>query len=57
VTNRIERAVEEALPGVETTVHVEPIDERAAWEDSALVPLEEADRAAPRELVGSGSGR
>jgi hypothetical protein len=31
------------------TVHVEPIEERAAWEDSALVPLEQAARRAEAE--------
>lgn len=38
--NRIEEAVGEALPGTEVTVHVEPIEEKTAWEDSALLPLE-----------------
>ncbi len=44
LTGEIEAAVAAALEGVEVTVHVEPIEERAAWEDSALVPLEEAER-------------
>jgi hypothetical protein len=26
------------------TVHIEPIEEREAWEDSELVPLEQAAR-------------
>lgn len=38
--NRLERAVARALPGAETTVHVEPVEDRAAWRDSALLPLE-----------------
>jgi cation diffusion facilitator family transporter len=42
LTGRIEAAVREALPGLEVTVHIEPIEERAAWEDSALLPLEQA---------------
>jgi cation diffusion facilitator family transporter len=46
---RIEAALAEALPGVEVTVHIEPIEERAAWEDSALVPLEQAARQAEIE--------
>lgn len=37
---RIEDAVERALPGAETTVHIEPIEEPAAWTDSSLVGLE-----------------
>jgi cation diffusion facilitator family transporter len=40
VANRIERAVAGALPGAETTVHVEPVEDRTAWRDSALLPLE-----------------
>jgi cation diffusion facilitator family transporter len=52
VGERIEAAVASALPGSEVTVHIEPIEEQAAWEDSALVPLEqaarEADRGGPR---------
>lgn len=44
---RIEEAVARVLPGVETTVHVEPVEERAAWEDSPLLPLERAADAVP----------
>jgi cation diffusion facilitator family transporter len=44
LTGRIEGAVRAALPGVEVTVHIEPIEEQAAWEDSALLPLERARR-------------
>jgi cation diffusion facilitator family transporter len=46
LTHRIEDAVRAALPGAEVLIHIEPIEERASWEDSALVPLEQADRAA-----------
>jgi cation diffusion facilitator family transporter len=46
VTGRIEDALRSALPGSEVTVHVEPIEERDSWEDSALVPLEQAARQA-----------
>jgi cation diffusion facilitator family transporter len=46
ITERIEEAIRAALPETEVTVHVEPIEERAAWEDSALVPLEQAARLA-----------
>jgi cation diffusion facilitator family transporter len=42
LTARIEDAVRAALPGIEVTVHIEPIEEKAAWEDSALVPIEQA---------------
>jgi cation diffusion facilitator family transporter len=49
IIGRIEEAVRAALPGTEVTIHVEPIEERAAWEDSALLPLERAARQARRE--------
>jgi hypothetical protein len=42
VTHRIEDAVQSTFPLTETTVHIEPIEEDASWEDSELVPLEEA---------------
>jgi cation diffusion facilitator family transporter len=51
LTGRIEHAVLAALPGIEVTVHIEPIEERASWEDSALLPLEKADSK------GSGPGQ
>ena len=41
VTAQIEEAVRSALPGVEVTVHIEPIEEPAAWDDSALLPIEQ----------------
>jgi cation diffusion facilitator family transporter len=45
VANRLEKAIEDALPGIEVAIHIEPIEERAAWEDSALLPIErEAQR-------------
>jgi cation diffusion facilitator family transporter len=44
VIGRIETAVRGAFPGLEVSVHVEPIEERAAWEDSALLAVEEAAR-------------
>jgi cation diffusion facilitator family transporter len=40
LTERIEAAVRAALPDIEVTVHIEPIEEKAAWEDSALLPIE-----------------
>jgi cation diffusion facilitator family transporter len=42
LTGTIERAICAALPGIEVTVHIEPIEEQAAWEDSALLPIEQA---------------
>jgi cation diffusion facilitator family transporter len=49
LTAQIEEAIRNALPGIEVTVHVEPIEDRAAWEDSELVPLEQAERRAQSE--------
>jgi cation diffusion facilitator family transporter len=47
VTHRIEDAIAATLPGAETTVHIEPIEEPAAWDDSALVKLETEAQAVP----------
>jgi cation diffusion facilitator family transporter len=44
LTGVIEDAVRATLPGLEVTVHIEPIEEPAAWQDSALLPIEEAAR-------------
>ena len=44
IGDRVEAAIRAALPGVEVTVHVEPIEERGSWEDSALLPFERAAR-------------
>jgi cation diffusion facilitator family transporter len=40
VTNRIEDAVESAIPRSETTVHIEPIEELTSWSDSDLLAIE-----------------
>ncbi len=44
VVDRIEAAVRGVFPDMEVTAHLEPIEHRGAWEDSALLPLEQADR-------------
>jgi cation diffusion facilitator family transporter len=49
---RIENAVRGALPSIEVTIHIEPIEEKAAYEDSALVPIEQAARHAQSERSG-----
>jgi cation diffusion facilitator family transporter len=49
IMERMEEAIRTVLPDTEVTVHVEPIEERAAWEDSALLPLEQAARQARGE--------
>jgi cation diffusion facilitator family transporter len=40
LTLAIEAALRGAFPSIEVQVHVEPVEEKAAWEDSALLPLE-----------------
>jgi cation diffusion facilitator family transporter len=40
IANRIEASVNAALPGTETTVHVEPVESPEAWSDSALLRIE-----------------
>lgn len=41
LANRIEGAVERSLPGLEMTIHIEPIEAAEAWTDHALKPFEE----------------
>jgi cation diffusion facilitator family transporter len=40
IGDRVEEAIRAALPGVEVTVHVEPIEEEASYRDSALLAIE-----------------
>ncbi len=41
LTGQVEEAIRTALPNIEITVHIEPIEEPAAWHDSELLPLED----------------
>lgn len=41
LTGHVEDAIKNVLPGIEVTVHIEPIEEPAAWQDSDLLPLEQ----------------
>jgi len=41
---RVEQAVRQALPGVEVTIHVEPIEAASSWADSELLAVEQAAR-------------
>jgi cation diffusion facilitator family transporter len=43
VANRIEDAVRQAVPGLEVTVHIEPIEEESAYRDSAMLKVEEEE--------------
>lgn len=44
---RMEEAIRAVLPRSEVTVHIEPIEDRGAWEDSELLALEQAARRTP----------
>jgi cation diffusion facilitator family transporter len=46
LTGRVEEAVRAVVPGVEVQVHIEPIEEAASYQDSALLPLEAAQKPA-----------
>jgi cation diffusion facilitator family transporter len=41
---RLENAVCTALPGIEVAIHIEPIEEKASWEDSELLAIEKSDK-------------
>ena len=43
--DRIEEAMRTVLAGVEVTVHIEPIEDPGAWNDSDMLPVE-------REVLG-----
>lgn len=57
ITKTLEHAVSGALPGAETTVHIEPIEDPEAWEDQLMASVGLGDRPtfAPEqvELVDS----
>jgi cation diffusion facilitator family transporter len=44
---QIEAALREEMPTLEVTIHLEPIEEPAAWEDSALLGVEKASDVRP----------
>jgi divalent metal cation (Fe/Co/Zn/Cd) transporter len=41
LAHRVEEGLHRSSPGLEVTVHIEPIDERASWEEAALKRLGE----------------
>jgi cation diffusion facilitator family transporter len=47
LSDRVEAAVREALPGAEVTVHIEPIEAESAWHDSALLDVEKQQPQVP----------
>jgi divalent metal cation (Fe/Co/Zn/Cd) transporter len=40
LADRLEEVLDAALVNLEVTIHIEPIEARSAWEDSALLGLE-----------------
>jgi cation diffusion facilitator family transporter len=52
LTAAVEDSVRGVLPELEVSVHIEPIEDMTAWQDSALVRLEEARRARDNPPTG-----
>ena len=44
---KVELAIQNALPGIEVTIHIEPIEDRASWEDNSLKGIEPGGELAP----------
>jgi len=44
VGDRIEEALRSAFPTVEATVHIEPIEDPKAWENSDILKMEQAEK-------------
>ena len=42
--DRIEEALRAAVPSVEITLHIEPIEDPAAWENNELLKMEQAEK-------------
>lgn len=42
---RVELAIQQALPGIEVTIHIEPIEDLASWEDNSLKGIEPESRS------------
>jgi cation diffusion facilitator family transporter len=47
VAHTVEAALVAALPGLEVTIHVEPVDEQESWENEAMEQLGEPLRQIP----------
>jgi cation diffusion facilitator family transporter len=56
IGDRIEQAIRNVFPGIEVTIHIEPIEEQTAYEDSALLPLEREVRNQSPETTPSERG-
>jgi hypothetical protein len=51
VAHRIEDTLVAALPGLEVTIHIEPVDERESWEPETLKQLGEAVAPEPESTT------
>jgi divalent metal cation (Fe/Co/Zn/Cd) transporter len=40
LSDKVEEAVRNALPGTSVTVHIEPVEEPSSWADSELIAVE-----------------
>jgi cation diffusion facilitator family transporter len=52
LAEQIEQRIRSKLPGTEVVIHIEPIEERASWEDSELLAVEDRanrDRQLPED--------
>jgi cation diffusion facilitator family transporter len=47
LAERIEAAIRAGLPRAEVVVHIEPIEDRASWEDSELLAVERGSQTRP----------
>lgn len=55
LASRLEQVVDRTLPGVETTIHIEPLEDDASWADSAILEIEE--RPVIEHHVATGDGQ
>lgn len=44
ITEQVEQAIRAVFPDMEVTVHIEPVEDQTAYQDSPLVPIEQAAR-------------
>jgi cation diffusion facilitator family transporter len=53
LADKIEESIQAALPGIEVTVHFEPIESPESWKDSELIAIEEAGTVNRESGLGS----
>lgn len=52
VANAVEQALAAAIPGIEVTTHIEPVDEQESWEGEYLRQIGEAGEPGPESESG-----